>query len=107
MSNLKTLMALVEDILTRYPQTRNCDGLLWLKVLEIQAQEKDIDLRMLSVPSFLPRIGELGFSPFESVRRNRQKLQAAFPHLAASKAVQDMRAEQEVAYRDFARSDIE
>ena len=106
MKDLKTVLALCEDILTRYPQTRNCDGLLWLKVLEYQAHEKGIDLRMLSVPSFLPRIGELGFSPFESVRRNRQKLQAAYPHLAATEEVQEYRAENERIYKDHARSEV-
>ena len=106
MSDLKNLTELVHLILDHYPQTRNCDGLLWLKVLESQANEKGIDLRMLSVPSFLPRIGELGFSPFESVRRTRQKLQAAFPHLAACEAVESLRTAKEQQYREYARSDV-
>ena len=106
MKDLKTLMALVEDILIRYPQTRSCDGLLWLKVLEHQAHEKGVDLRLLSVPYFLPRIAEMGFSPFESVRRNRQKLQAAKPELAACEAVEGFRAEKEAEYRAFAGCDV-
>lgn len=106
MKDLKTTLALVEDILKRYPQTRNSDGLLWLKVLERQANEKGIDLRMLSVPSFLPQIGEMGFSPFETVRRNRQKLQARYPELAACEAVQAYRAENEAAYLAHARSEL-
>ena len=99
-------MALVEDILIRHPQTRSCDGLLWLKVLEHQAHEKGVDLRLLSVPYFLPRIAEMGFSPFESVRRNRQKLQAAKPELAASEAVEGFRAEKEAEYRAFAGCEV-
>lgn len=106
MKDLKTVLNLCKDILTKYPQTRNCDGLLWLKVLEIQANEKGIDLRMLSVPSFLPQIGEMGFSPFETVRRNRQKLQARYPELAACETVQEYRAENEAAYLAHARSEI-
>jgi hypothetical protein len=106
MSDLKNLSSLVHLILEQYPQTRNCDGLLWLKVLESQAYEKEIDLRMLSVPSFLPRINELGFSPFESCRRTRQKLQATYPHLAASDPVESYRAENERAYREYARSEV-
>lgn len=106
MSELKNLSSLVHLILENYPQTRNSDGLLWLKVLESQAHEKEIDLRMLSVPSFLPRINELGFSPFESVRRTRQKLQAAYPHLSADKAVEGFRTENERQYRAYARGEV-
>lgn len=106
MNDLKNLTELVHMILDHYPQTRNCDGLLWLKVLESQAKDNGTDLRFLSVPSFLPRIKELGFSPFESVRRTRQKLQATYPHLAATEAVEGFRAENEKAYRAYARSEI-
>lgn len=106
MSKLNSLTGLVHIILDNEPQTRNCDGLLWLKVLEHQAQEKEIDLRTLSVPSFLPSIGEMGFSPFESVRRARQKLQATYPHLAASEPVKAYRAENETQYREYARGEV-
>ena len=106
MQELKTVTSIVMDVLERYPQTRNSDGLLWLKVLECQAYKMDMDLRMLSVPSFLPRIKELGFAPFESVRRTRQKLQATYPHLAASETVQIYRAENEAEFRAFARGDV-
>ena len=106
MNNLNSLTALVRNILESNPQTRNSDGLLWLEVLEHQASEKGIDLRMYSVTSFLPQIGELGFSPFESVRRTRQKLQAAYPHLAAVEAVRAFRAEQEAEYRAYARGEV-
>ena len=106
MRDLKNLTELVYIILDHYPQTRNCDGLLWLKVLESQAAEKGENLRVLSVPYFLPRIKELGYSPFESVRRTRQKLQAAYPHLSADEAVQAFRSENEKEYRAYARSEV-
>ena len=104
--DLNNLTELVHIILDHYPQTRNSDGLLWLKVLESQAYDKGIDLRMLSVPYFLPRITEMGFSPFESVRRTRQKLQATYPHLAAEETVQNFRSQNETEYRAFARSEV-
>lgn len=106
MNNLNSLTALVRIILENEPQTRNSDGLLWLEVLERQADAKGIDLRNFSVTSFLPQIGELGFSPFESVRRTRQKLQASYPHLAAAEAVQAFRAEREAEYREYARGEV-
>ena len=106
MSNLKTVTAVVRNILENYKQTRNCDGLLYLKVLEHYSLQKNIELRFLSVPVFLTQIDELGFPPFESVRRTRQKLQATYPHLAASDAVQGFRAEQEKEYREYARGEV-
>ena len=106
MIKLKRVSELVRAILENNPQTRNNDGLLWLKVLEHQASEKGVDLQMLPVSSFLPNIGENGFTPFESVRRARQKIQASCPHLAAAEAVQAFRAEQEKEYRAFARGDV-
>ena len=106
LNELKGLTALVRLILEHFPETRNNDGLLWLKVLEHQAFEKGMDLRSLSIPYFLPRIGELGFSPFESVRRTRQKLQASYHQLAAAEAVQALRAEMEKEYREYARGDV-
>ena len=106
MSNLNNLTGLVHLILEHEPQTRNSDGLLWLKVLEHQAHEKGIDLRTMSVPAFLPSVGVMGFSPFESVRRTRQKLQASYPHLAATETVQAFRTEREAEYRQYARGEV-
>lgn len=106
MRDLRNLTELVYLILDHYPQTRNCDGLLWLKVLESQAHEKGQDLRLLSVPAFLPNIRELGYSPFESVRRTRQKLQATYPHLSASESVEGFRAQNEKEFRAYARGEV-
>jgi hypothetical protein len=106
LNELKGVTALVYLVLEHFPETRNNDGLLWLKVLEHQAYEKDIDLRNLAIPYFLPRIRELGFTPFESVRRTRQKLQATYHHLAAAEAVQAFRAENEAEYREYARGNV-
>lgn len=106
MKDLKTVTAVVRYILENYKQTRSCDGLLYLKVLEHYAFKKGIELRMLSVPMFLTQMEQLGFPPFESVRRTRQKLQATYPHLAAADAVQGLRAEQEKEYREYARGEV-
>ena len=106
MNNLKTVTAVVRNILESYKQTRSCDGLLYLKVLEHYSLQKNIELRFLSVPVFLTQMDEMGFPPFESVRRARQKLQATYPHLSASDAVQAFRAENEATYREYARGEI-
>lgn len=106
MKDLKTVLSICEDILRRYPQTRSCDGLLYLKVLEHCSHKNGIELRMLSVPVFLTKMNELGFPPFESVRRNRQKLQAAHPELAACEAVESFREEKEKEFRALARCEL-
>ena len=106
MSNLKTVTAVVRNILENYKQTRNCDGLLYLKVLEHYSLQRNIELRMLSVPVFLTQMDEMGFPGFETVRRARQKIQATYPQLSASDTVRGFRAEQEAEFREFARSDI-
>ena len=106
MNDLKTVTEVVRNTLEEYTQTRNCDGLLYLKVLEHFASEKGEDLRLLSVPFFLTQMKELGYPPFESVRRTRQKLQQRYPELAADEVVEDYRAEQEKKYLEYARSEV-
>jgi hypothetical protein len=106
MNELKTVTAVVKEILTQYKQTRNCDGLLYLKVLEYYAYKKGIDLRMLSVPLFLQQMHEYGFPGHETVRRTRQKLQATYPELAACEAVESFRAQNEKEFRAYARSEV-
>jgi hypothetical protein len=106
MNDLKTVTSVVKEILTQYKQTRSCDGLLYLKVLEYYSHKKGIDLRMLSVPLFLQQMGEMGFPGHETVRRTRQKLQATYPELAACEAVESFRAQNEREFRAYARSEV-
>ncbi len=106
MNNLKTVTAVVRNILENYKQTRNCDGLLYLKVLEHYSYQKNIELRFLSVPTFLTQMDQMGFPGFETVRRARQKLQATYPQLSASETVQGFRADMEAEYREYARGEV-
>lgn len=106
MNELKTVSAVVKAILTEYKQTRNCDGLLYLKVLEHYSYKKGIDLRLLSVPMFLQQMHDFGFPGHETVRRARQKLQATYPELAACEKVEAFRTENERTFREFARGEV-
>lgn len=106
MNELKTVSAVVKAILTEYKQTRNCDGLLYLKVLEHYSYKNGVDLRMLSVPIFLQQMHEFGFPGHETVRRARQKLQATYPELAACENVEAFRTENERIYRNYARGEV-
>ena len=49
---------------------------------------------------------ELGLPVFESVRRSRQKVQAAHPELAACDEVAAFRDENEQKYRAYARGGV-
>lgn len=103
---LKTTKALVLSILKQDKQARNSDSYLYLQVLKYQASLKGIDLEGLTVPFFLANISILGLANFETVRRSRQAIQAAFPELAGSEAVELRRSETELVFRDFARGAI-
>ena len=102
MNNLKKVSAIVFSILKDDSKARNSDSYLYLKVLDYIAHRDGIFLAGMPVPYFLENMKSLGFPPFESVRRTRQKIQASFPALAACDKVQAMRNENEVEYRAFA-----
>ncbi len=101
---LKTTKGLVKAILTDIPHTRNSDSLLYLRVLQRIAAVNNIDLSSLTISSFLLGLGASPFPCFESVRRPRQTLQRENPELAAVDTVQEYREENEVIFREFARS---
>lgn len=105
MLNLKATTALVEQILRDDPQTRNSDSLLYLRVLQYHANEKNLDLQKIPMPMFLLNMGDWGFPPFESVRRTRQKTQQKFPELSANERVSGFRAANEKEYRAYALSE--
>ena len=102
MNNLKAVSYIVKAILEEDKQARNSDSYLYLKVLDHIAHRDGIFLAGMPVPYFLENMKFLGFPPFESVRRTRQKIQAKIPELAASQQVQEMRKECEAEYMDYA-----
>ena len=106
MNELKTITALVKELLEQDERCRNNDGFLYLKVLFVCAKDKEINLHSISIPEFLLWHHGKDLPIFESVRRTRQKIQAAYPHLAASENVQEARLEKEAEYREFAREVI-
>lgn len=106
MNDLKNTTELVKDLLEQDKRCRNSDSFLYLKVLSTVAQRKGIDLEKMTVPFFLLNLHGAGLPGFETVRRTRQKLQAAYPQLAASEAVQGFRAENEREYKAYAVGDV-
>ena len=100
---LQTTTGLVKGILESCPDARNSDNYLYLRVLQIIGQRNNVDINSMSMPLFLLRMKEYGFPCFESVRRTRQKLQAAYPELAGCDEVEAQRMLNEEVFRDYAR----
>lgn len=91
----KQTRLLVKSILERYPQTRNSDNALYIKVVsEINPQANNRPFA-----DVLSNLEELGLPCFETVRRTRQKLQQEYPKLGACDKVQDFRTEREEKFR--------
>lgn len=105
MNDLKTTKALVHSILVQDEKARNNDSYLYFRVINTIADRADIDLNAIPVTDFLLNKSRYPFPPFETVRRNRQILQAKFPDLAACKEVEEVRAENEQVVRDFVRGE--
>lgn len=105
MKNTYTLAQVVKTIMQEDKQTRNSDGFLYLRVLEVYAKSSDqpISLYKMSVVDFLLNMKEYGFPPFESVRRNRQLIAAKYPELAGTEEIEAWRTANEEAARDYVR----
>lgn len=106
MQKLKSIEALVKELLEADAETRNDDDYLYLKVCDCISFEKGCSLALFDSRYFLKNRKNLGFPPFETVRRSRQKMQRAYPELRANKKVAAHRAENEEAFREFAREGV-
>ena len=91
----KQTRLLVKKILKDYPQTRNSDNALYIKVVS-SINKGALDRPFAEV---MANLEELGLPCFETVRRTRQKLQQEDPDLAACDRVQDYRTCREEKYR--------
>lgn len=105
MENIVRTSELVKKILEEDKQCRNSDSFLYLKVLTVLGKRKGIDIESMSITYFLMNLHGSGFPGFETVRRARQKVQQHHPELAACDKVEGFRAENEWAYREFARGE--
>ena len=105
MRKLETIKQLVRSILEKDKQARNNDNYLYLRVLQTIAKEENRPHpHDITAEYFFLNMSSFGFPPFESVRRTRQKVQQEHPELASCKKVEELRAENEETYREFARA---
>jgi len=103
MADLKTTTSIVKLILENNEMARNSDSYLYLKVLECVGEQQGINFPNWTVHTLLLCMADYNIPPFESVRRSRQKIQQTYPHLAASKKVEEYRTVNEGKYRAYAQ----
>lgn len=106
LNELTSITALVKEILVCDEKARNSDDYLYFCVLNLFAYKNNIDISRMTTPYFFKNKAELGFPPFESVRRARQKVQAKFPELSADEVVKGYRKENEAIVKAYAVSDV-
>lgn len=106
MSELQTTQDLVKEILKTSPKARNSDNYLLYAVYSTVGKRHGIDIDNMSVPIFFLHLKEYGLPSPETIRRTRQKIQAAYPELARCDDVEAMRKVREEIYRDYARGHI-
>lgn len=95
---------IVKEVLETYPETRNDDYLLWLRVIAAYEVNNDLcGIETMTVYDFLKTAKSMPIPCFESVSRARRKIQEQNPDLRAEKEVQEARAELEGEYIEFAR----
>lgn len=97
---IKNTEKLVKKILTDNKKTRGNDDLLYLEVIN------SMNMASHTFDYIFRYRSELGIPPFETVRRSRQKIQAEYPELKPSKAVQDKRDEAEEIMREWANGNL-
>lgn len=101
---LHKISKLVYHILKEDPFTRNSDSYLYLKVLLYVGKQKEINVKEMSIESFLIRRKELNLPSYKSVCRARRKVQAAHPELKCNAAVEEQKILNEMVYKNYARS---
>lgn len=98
-TELKTTTELVKEVLKDNVLARSSDDYLYYKVCE------KINGMYTVLPFWKVILNrkKYGFPEFESVRRSRQKIQAAHPELAGSKEAEAGRVVNEAVFKDYAR----
>lgn len=103
MDNLKTIMAVVKDVLEREPFCRNSDSFLELEVLKVYAKDLGLDIGEMTVDTLYKNRVAWGFPKSESIRRTRQLIQAKHQELAPSEPIDAYRLAKEERIKSFVR----
>ena len=95
----KDLTTTVEEMLRKYPETRDSNNLLLFAVHRAYGVDK-----CETYASVLLKINRGELPPFESVTRARRKIVEQHPELDANAVVKALREKQEDMYETYARS---
>lgn len=97
----RTITEEVKKLLIEYTETRDSDNLLFVKIAEARGFET-MPFNML-----MSHLAAYNMPSFESVRRSRQKLQAAHPELPASVGVKRRRSKLEEDYKKYGQQNYD
>ena len=103
MDELKTTQDIVMEILKASPRARNSDNYLLCIVYATIGKRNGIDIDNMSAIQFFLHLKEYGFPSPETIRRARQKIQAAHPELCGSDDVEAFRELREETFKNYAR----
>lgn len=95
------ITSLVKGILEGFPETREDDYLLWLRVMQFSDFPTDMNILI-----FLETAKYMKYPHYETVSRVRRKLQGAYPELKATAETRAARAKLEEQYREYARTNV-
>lgn len=101
---LNTTTELVQDILERYPDTRNSDSKLIYQVFKVIGNRKGVDIETMSLPNYLLHMKEYGLPSIETIGRCRRKIVELHPELAGTDEVQKKRRANISNYKNYARN---
>ena len=102
---LRNSKAIIHQILAEQPICRNSDSFLELEVLRVYAKHMNMDIERMTVLSLFTFRDKWGFPKPETIRRNRQKLQAKYPELAADGKIAAYRKLNEERVRGYLRDE--
>lgn len=103
MKKLLNVQEKVKGLLTRYPETRNNDMLLYVKFAKLIDEEYQQNALKRPFEDVVLKLEEYHLPTFGSVGRARRKLQEKYPELRADDKVEYFRVEEEQKYREYAR----
>ena len=100
---LRNSKAIIHKILEEQPICRNSDSFLELEVLRVYAKHLNMNVDRMTVLSLFTFRDKWGFPKPETIRRNRQKLQAKYPELAPDSKIAAYRKLNEERVREYVR----
>ncbi len=103
MSRLRTVEQIVRPILANSQEARSDDMILYLMVCK-DCILHEHGMGKIYLEDIMRYHREMNIPCFESVRRVRQKIQAADPELGCSPAVRRARHKAQKEYKDYALS---